>query len=102
MSRAERLHDKIEETKRAVFVRDRGMCQVAGCVDRMTQCAHVLPNDELHLELYGDEVINHPANMKGACGLKHNAKLQINHRGHPLAANQWAEVVRSVIKGESQ
>ncbi len=89
-----------------VRAQQAGRCFIEGCKKPMTQLAHVLPQDMLHYRLYGKAVIDHYSNVRGVCGTgnstPHNAAVQINHRSHPLAANQWAEVVRSIIEGEKQ
>ena len=98
MSKAERLSDKIERTKLAVMIRDGWACQFEDCGVFANQCAHILPNDSVHLKRFGDRIINHPANMKAVCGLKHNAAVQVNYRGSPLAAEAHAEEVRRIME----
>lgn len=95
MSRA--YEDKWE----IVRTRQAGRCYVNGCQRAMTQLAHVLPQDVVHYRLYGKAVIDHHSNVRGVCSLKCNRIVQINHRGHPLAANAQAEITRAIIEGEN-
>ena len=81
--------------------RDGWRCMLPSCNLPANQCAHILPNDGVHLKRFGDEIINHRANMKAACGLKHNAGLQINYRNNPIAAEAQAQDVREAIKREA-
>ena len=93
MSKAERRSAQIEETKRKVLGRYGGTCAL--CDKPATQCAHILPQDKLHLARYGGEVIHHPHNMEPVCGLTHNAAVQINLRSRPLDADAHAwEIIR--------
>ena len=105
MSVSEKRTDKIGNTKLEVFERDGWRCVVTikghRCPDRARQAAHVLPRDKPHLARYGDEVINHPANMLSTCGLRHNAMVQINYRSHPVEADRHAELVREIIAREA-
>jgi hypothetical protein len=105
MSKSERLSDKIRETKLRVFERDGWRCVVtikgARCPAPARQAAHILPNDDVHLARYGDEIINHPANMRATCGLRHNAMVQINYRNRPADADEQAERVRQIIAREA-
>lgn len=100
MSRAERRHDEIEQTKRRVMSMHGSACVVCG--NPATQCGHVLPQDVLHLAKYGAAVIHHPANMRPVCSLRCNAKVQVNCRAQPIMADQWAERVREIIEEEKE
>ena len=81
-----------------VLARYGGRCCL--CNERATQCAHVLPQDKVHLARYGAAVIHHPANMEPVCGLRHNALVQINYRARPIDADVQAAYVRTCITVE--
>ena len=105
MSKAERLSLKIEETKKLVCARAAGRCQAilddgTVCGKPGTQAGHVLPKDVLHLARYGDEIVNHPDNMRWVCDLECNRKVQINYRGHPVAADAHANTIRETLANE--
>ncbi len=91
-----------EDKWRIVHTRQGGRCFMHGCFKPMTQLAHCLPQDRLHYRIYGKAIIDHPSNVRGACDLWHNKRAQINHRGHPLAADRHAAWVQSNIDKENQ
>lgn len=98
MSVSERLSDKIEATKLAVMERDNWTCVVEGCGRSATHLGHILPNDGIHLKRFGDEIVNHPQNMRAVCCLAHNHAVQVTYKGHPVAAEAQAQMVREAIK----
>ena len=85
-----------EERWGIVRARQAGRCYV--CKQPMTQLAHILPQDKLHYSIYGRAIIDHPDNARGVCGFGNstpcNATVQINYRGHPVAADEHAAKVR--------
>ena len=93
-----RRSSEIDATREKVFIRDHWRCQVCG--GGATQCAHILPQDKLHLARFGVEVIHHPENMRAVCGLRCNARVQINYRSRPVEADAHAARVRKAIEGE--
>jgi len=104
MSKREQKDVKIWETKQEVFERDGWQCVYVDdlgnrCQRQATQLAHVLPQDKLHLSLYGEEVIHHPMNLRSTCP-DHNASVQINFRSRPMEANAHAETVRESMEGK--
>ncbi len=105
MSKSEQKDVKVWETKQAVFERDGWQCVYVypdtghRCIRQATQLAHILPQDKLHLSLYGEAVIHHPLNMRGTCP-EHNASVQINFRSRPMNANAHAAAVRKAMEAE--
>ncbi len=96
MSHAERLHNQIEETKLAVYLRVGGTCQACGKqVGPAGHCGHVIPQSQI--DRFGPEVIHHPLNMKWVCSLKCNHAIEISCKGHPVAANAHADMIRAEI-----
>ena len=97
MSRSERLRLKIEETKLAVYERDNGKCQACGKqIGPAGHCGHVIPQSQV--QRFGDEIIHHPLNMKWVCSLACNHAVEISYKGHPLAADAHAQIVRDAIR----
>lgn len=78
-----------EEAQEYIYNRDRNYCQVEGCNLPGTQLAHLIPQRKHLIKKYGKEVIHHPSNMKLACGLDHNAKLQL----HPW---EWDDKAKEI------
>ena len=97
MSRAERRHWDIEETKRDVLARD-GCCVICG--KRAIQLGHVIAQTDMNIARYGEEVIHHPLNMRATCGLKCNKKVEISTKARPLLAAEHVERVREAIRRE--
>ena len=103
MSRAERKHLEIEDTKRTVYLRDRGVCHAPHsdggiCGRPGNQCGHILPQDDIHIARYGEELIHCAENMVLCCSLACNKKVEINRRGRPLEADAFAELLRKIME----
>lgn len=99
MSRKELLDDRIYETKMRVFSRSGWQCVYVDdegnrCPRQATQLAHVLPQDKLHLRMFGSSVIHHPLNMRGTCPA-HNASVQVNYRSQPREASRIAREIKN-------
>ena len=47
-----------------------------------------------------DEIVNHPENMRAVCSLKCNHAVQVTYKGHPVAAEAQAQMVREAIRRE--
>jgi hypothetical protein len=85
-----------------VFERDGWQCvgrlsDGSRCCRQATQLAHILPQDKLHIALYGEGLIHHPLNLSGTCP-DHNAQVQINFRARPVEANEHARKIRQAIE----
>jgi len=63
-----------DETRLDVFARDGYVCR--HCGHRATQIAHRIPNTKTCEKMYGVGIINSPANLRAACSLECNKKLQ--------------------------
>ena len=65
------------EQREFIFARDCWICQSCGRPARegQAQLAHVISKSRFNLVKYGDEVINHPFNLKTACSLECNSRL---------------------------
>lgn len=96
MSYAERLHDKIKETREYVFERDNWQCVVCG--KPATQCGHILAQSDLNLDRWGEEIIQHPANMLAVCGLKCNDRVEISSKSRPIDAARHAAVIAALLR----
>jgi hypothetical protein len=83
-----------EETKEYIYNRDRSYCQVEGCKNPGTQLAHLIPQRKHLIKKYGSEVIHNASNMKLACCLDHNAKLQL----HPWEWDNKAKEIQEMLK----
>jgi hypothetical protein len=102
MSIKELRDDEIWQTRMRVFERDEWRCvgrlsDGSRCCRQATQLAHVLPQDKLHIALYGEEVIHHDDNLRGTCP-DHNAQVQINFRSRPAEANEHANRIRQKLQ----
>ena len=100
MSRSERLSFEVEETKRKCCEEYGSGCFIDDCDLLATQLGHVLPQDDLHIARFGERIIHHWSNQRPTCGLEHNRQVQINYRGHPIAAEEQAEKIRAIIGEE--
>lgn len=100
MSKAERRHWDIEETKRKCCAVYGSQCYIDGCTRQANQLGHVLPQDKVHLARYGEELIHHWSNQRPTCSTEHNRQVQINYRGHPIAAEAHAAEVRAIMEEE--
>lgn len=89
---------EIYETQVKVFVRDDWKCVVCGRPGN--QCAHILPQDKLHIAKYGTEIIHHPENLLTTCSLKCNSKVEINGRSQPLRAEKHAQKIKALLNKE--
>lgn len=99
MSRAERKHLEIEDTKRAVYLRDRGLCQACRKqIGPAGHCGHVIPQSQI--DRFGEGIIHHPLNMKWVCSLRCNHAVEISYKGHPIAAEEHAARVREIMEAE--
>ena len=100
MSSTERRHFQIEETKRRCCAVYGSGCYIDGCGLIATQLGHILPQDDNHIKRYGKALIHHWSNQRPVCGLEHNRQVQINYRGHPMAAEEQAKKIRAMIEEE--
>ena len=98
VSRAERKHLEIEDTKRRCCAVYGSMCFIKECDLQATQLGHVLPQDTVHIQRYGEDLIHHWSNQRPTCGTEHNRQVQINYRGHPIAADEHAARVRKIME----
>ncbi len=87
---------KIEDTKKAVYLRDGGTCQ--NCrkqIGPAGHCGHIIPQSQI--ARFGDEVVHHPLNMKWVCSLRCNHAVEISYKGHPVAAQAHADMIRAEL-----
>lgn len=100
MSKAERQHFQIEETKRKCCSVYGSDCFIEGCGVLANQLGHVLPQDQVHIRRYGEDLIHHWSNQRPTCGTEHNRQVQINYRSRPRAAEAHAGRVRRIMEEE--
>ena len=86
----------VRETK---YHKQGGRCFICGRPVRFAlfQLAHVIPQRKWCLSHFGEDVIHHPMNMHGVCGLACNGRAQINPDS--LEAEMFAESIREAIHG---
>jgi 5-methylcytosine-specific restriction endonuclease McrA len=101
MSASERRSNAIEETRRIVWDRAQGLCEV--CHFPATrygtpQLAHILPQSKKNLRKYGAQIIHHFENMRLTCCLKCNAAVSLSNS--PIAeAEHVAKIQKSIEEG---
>ncbi len=67
----------IEETKKLIFERSGGLCEVCGKILKNMQIAHRINQNKMYLKKYGVEVIHHHFNLVGTCSLFCNSSVSI-------------------------
>ena len=94
----------LTETKERLGEEQGWLCYVCEKPIKLDTChfAHILPQDKVHMRRYGKDVIHHRLNGRLTCGLKCNAKVQINYVGHPVAADEQAERILQAIYEETR
>lgn len=98
MSKSERKSDEIYKTWEIIYRRQRGKCAL--CDKPMQQLAHVIGQGDLNVARYGLEVIHHPDNIRGVCGLEHNAAVSISPIAKPHTAGIHVAKIRKKIEEE--
>lgn len=75
--------DTIRQTKIKKFIEQRAECFM--CYKTITlygsQLAHRIPKSKMNLRKYGDEMINHPDNMRLVCSLACNSAVLVRPGG---------------------
>ena len=69
------MKDKEEQQARAMYEHYNYRCFV--CNNPAIERAHVIGNTKVNRRLYGNRVVDSPLNWLPACGLDHNAKIDI-------------------------
>jgi hypothetical protein len=71
---------ELADTREAKYAEQGGRCYVCHKTVRYAffQLAHIIPQRKWCVERWGREVIHHPGNMVGVCGLACNAKAEMN------------------------
>lgn len=90
--------EKLEANeRREEQVRKQKFCAVCGAPLRwgQPQWAHRIPKTKYFLEKYGDEIINHPKNLKLVCSLYCNDKVNIQN--HPIEIRELVKDIRESI-----
>jgi len=127
MSKSERTSDEIEQTRRIVWARARGRCQICG--SPLTwgegEMAHMVANNRVNLvkaskavckylaakdhsyHWYGDsqnirlarKVLNHPRNLRWTCPGKCNDSAMIGMKGE-VADLHIAAIIEEMLGGQ--
>lgn len=106
MSKAERRTFEIDETKRIVYARSGGRCEYTDkdgrrCPAPAAELAHIVPQDALHLRIYGSRLIHHPANMLHTCR-RHNSYVEIDMRTRPYDVLRKIEELQRLVAEEGE
>jgi len=72
--------ERIEAKRQEVFDRQGGRCFICGTplAFHGFQLAHRIPQRKWCIERWGKAVIDHPMNVAGVCGLRCNARAQLD------------------------
>jgi len=94
----EREAFEMDETKRYIMARDRGMCRVCGKnanIYSTPQLAHRIPQTKANKRKYGD-ILHHPDNLWLTCCLACNHKAEL----HYTRWDEYADKLRGDIRVE--
>jgi len=93
----EREQADLIETRKAVYARERGICETCGKHLKWGEfeLAHRIPQNKTMLRIYGPEVVHHPRNLALTCK---NAACNdgVSISNHPI---EIAEMVREIREG---
>lgn len=97
------LHERMAQLREDKYVAQAGRCGVCNRHVRfaMFQLAHRIPQRKWCVERWGEEVIHHPKNIVGVCGLACNARAQMNPVS-VFAEMHAAEIRVAIEKGEKE
>jgi 5-methylcytosine-specific restriction endonuclease McrA len=97
----EREKFRIEEARKAIFIRDGYRCQNCGksiFTYGTPQVAHCIAQTKPNIRRYGKDVIHHPLNTKAACSLGCNSAFNIGN--NPEATRLLVQEIRTAIDAE--
>jgi len=104
MSKSERRSFEISETWFDVSARCGGQCEVVvegeRCKKPMTQLGHIVPQDEMHTKIYGEEILHHSDNLVGVCTLYHNGLVELDVKTQPMKVAEHIARLRAKIEEE--
>ncbi len=105
MSRSERRSFEIEETWLDVMSRSGGRCEVVvdgiRCSEPMRELAHIAPQDEMHKQIFGEELLHHLDNLVGTCGTYHNGLVELDVKTQPMKVAEHIARLRAKIEEEA-
>jgi hypothetical protein len=105
MSKSERRTFEIDETKAIVYARAGGQCEYiheeyGRCPASVQEIGHFLPQDKMHIKIYGEELIHHPENLLGVCSV-HNSYVELDVKTQPMAVVKHIAKLREIITEEN-
>ena len=90
------MTNKNKEIAQEVYEEYSYSCFVCGA--RATQIAHLIGDTKPNRKHYGSIVVDSPLNKRPACGLEHNALLDVGHSS--ILSDQIYSLIRSRQKEE--
>ena len=106
MSRSERNRFEIDEAKAVIYARAGGQCeyvdeQGSRCQKTGIEIAHICPQDDMHIKIYGTEIIHHKDNVLLTC-IPHNTTVELDVKTQPMKVAEHIARLRAKIEEDKR
>jgi len=88
------MTDYKQGQRKKAFERDNYLCVVCG--KPANQCAHVIPRYIYFLKKYGEKIIDSYHNLKSACSLECNKKIELKIKGGDSELKQYNKIKEAI------